>query len=33
MKDVYENFCKVIVDGRMPLDSLEFKQICSIVRS
>jgi len=28
-----ENLCKLIVDGRMKLDSLEFKQICTLVRS
>ena len=32
-RNIFENLCKVIVDERMKLDSLEFKQICTIVRS
>lgn len=32
-RDIFENLCKVIISDRMKLDSLEFKQICTIIRS
>ena len=32
-KDALKNFVKIVAEGRMSLASLQFKQLCSLVRS